>query len=168
MSRKIFLIVAAVATSMLLTACGFQLRGAANLPYDTMHVAAAATSGFANDFRRAVASSSRTRLVDNPKDAQATLHLVSETREKMILSLSGGGRVREYDLRYRVTYRVTDKDLKELRPATQITLRRDLSYNDVDTLSKESEEALLYRDMQADAVSQVLRQLQTPQPVAAR
>ena len=82
--------------------------------------------------------------------------------------MSGGGRVREYDLRYRVSYRLTDKDNKELRPTTQITLRRDLSYNDVDTLSKESEEALLYRDMQADAVSQVLRQLQTPQPVAAR
>jgi LPS-assembly lipoprotein len=168
MKRKLFLLAAAVATSMALAACGFQLRGNANLPYDTLHVAASATSGFAVDFRRAIVWSSRTRLVDNPKDAQATLHLMTETREKIILSLSGGGRVREYDLRYRVSYRVTDKDNKELRPPTQIMLRRDLSYNDVDTLSKESEETLLYRDMQTDAVNQVLRQLQTPQPVAAR
>ncbi len=168
MLHKIILIAGSVMTSMLLAACGFQLRGNANLPYDTLHVAASATSGFAIDFRRAVAWSSRTRIVDSQKDAQATLHLLTETREKSILSLSGGGRVREYDLRYRISYRVTDKDNTELRPATQIVLRRDLSYNDVDTLSKESEEALLYRDMQADAVSQVLRQLQTPQPVAAR
>ena len=168
MMRKIFLVAAAAATSMVLAACGFQLRGNASLPYDTLHVAASSTSGFAVDFRRAIVWSSRTRLVDNSKDAQATLHLLTETREKLILSLSGGGRVREYDLRYRITYRVTDKDNKELRPPTQIMLRRDLSYNDVDTLSKESEETLLYRDMQADAVNQVLRQLQTPQPVAAR
>ena len=168
MLRKNLFTAVAVVTSMLLTACGFQLRGAANLPYDTMHVASPTPTGFAADFRRAIAANSRTRIVTRAQDAQATLHVMSEVREKSILSLSGGGRVREYDLRYRVSYRLTDKDNKELRPTTQITLRRDLSYNDVDTLSKESEEALLYRDMQADAVSQVLRQLQTPQPVAAR
>jgi LPS-assembly lipoprotein len=168
MSRKNFLTAVAVATSLLLTACGFQLRGAAILPYDTLHVVSSTPTGFASDFRRAVVASRRTRIVDRAQDAQATLHVINETREKSILSLSGGGRVREYDLRYRVTYRVTDRDNKELRPTTQIILRRDLSYNDVDTLSKESEEALLYRDMQADAVNQVLRQLQTPQPVAAR
>lgn len=167
MLRKTFL-AAAIAASLLLTACGFQLRGAANLPYDTLHVASPTPTGFASDGRRAVAASRRTRIVERPQDAQATLHVISETREKSILALSGGGRVREYELRYRVTYRMTDKDNKELRPTTQIILRRDLSYNDVDTLSKESEEALLYREMQADAVNQVLRQLQTPQPVASR
>jgi LPS-assembly lipoprotein len=168
MSRKTFLAAVAVATSMLFTACGFQLRGAADLPFDTLHVSASLPTGFASDFRRAVVASKRTRLVDRPQDAQATLHVMNETREKSILALSGGGRVREYDLRYRVTYRMTDKDNKELRPTTQIILRRELSYNDVDTLSKESEEALLYRDMQTDAVNQVLRQLQTPQPLASR
>ena len=153
---------------MLLSACGFQLRGAANLPYDTLHIAAPRTSNVANEIRRAVVAGSKTRIVDNSKEAQATLHLVTEAREKIILSLSGGGRVREFQLRYRMAYRLTDKDNKEMRPTTQILLHRDLSYNDADTLSKESEEALLYRDMQTDAVSQLLRQLQTVQPVAAR
>ena len=77
--------------------------------------------------------------------------------------------MREFQLRYRMTYRLTDKDNRDLRPMTQIQLHRDLSYNDADTLSKESEEALLYRDMQSDAVSQLLRQLQAvPQTTAAR
>ena len=99
---------------MLLTlaGCGFQLRGAANLPYETLHVAAATTSTFATQVRRAVTSGSQTRVVDNPKEAQATLHVLGEAREKSILSLSGGGRVREYQLRYRVSYRVTYKDNK--------------------------------------------------------
>jgi LPS-assembly lipoprotein len=151
----------AIAAAALLAGCGFQLRGAANLPYDTLHVAAPKTSAFAVEFRRALGTGSKTRVVDDPKAAQATLQLINETREKVILSLSGGGRVREYQLRYRMAYRLVDKDNKELRPSTQIALQRDLSYNDTDTLSKESEEALLYRDMQSDAVSQLLRQLQT-------
>lgn len=147
--------------------CGFQLRGTANLPYDTLHVAAAPTSTFATQMRRAVASGSQTKVVDNPKDAQATLQVLAEAREKSILSLSGGGRVREYQLRYRVQYRVIDKDNKELRAPTTILLHRDFSFNDTDTLPKESEEARLYRDMQTDAVSQLLRQLQATRAAAS-
>ncbi len=150
-----------------LAGCGFQLRGAANLPYETLYVAAAPTSTFATQLRRAVASNSQTKIVDDPKEAQATLHVLSELREKAILSLSGGGRVREFQLRYRVSYRVADKDNKELRAPTQIYLHRDFSFNDQDTLSKESEEALLYRDMQTDAVNQLLRQLQATRAAAS-
>lgn len=154
------LVLTAFATLTLLAGCGFQLRGTASLPYDTLHVAAPRSSAFAIELRRAVNAGTRTRIVDEAKEAQATLQLVSEAREKIILSLSGGGRVREFQLRYRMAYRLVDKDNKELRPTTQIALHRDLSYNDTDTLSKESEEALLYRDMQNDAVSQLLRHLQ--------
>jgi len=150
-----------------LAGCGFQLRGAANLPYETLHVAAAPTSTFATQLRRAVRSGSQTRVVGNAKEAQATLYVLDESREKTILSLSGGGRVREFQLTYRVQYRVADKDNKELRAPTQIRLHRDLSFNDTDTLSKESEEALLYRDMQTDAVNQLLRQLQATRATAA-
>lgn len=162
------LICALLLTLFTVAGCGFQLRGAANLPYDTLHVAAAPTSTFATQLRRAVTSGSQTKVVANPKEAQATLHVLGEAREKSILSLSGGGRVREYQLRYRLQYRVADKDNKELRAPTTILLHRDFSFNDTDTLSKESEEALLYRDMQTDAVNQMLRQLQATRAAASR
>jgi LPS-assembly lipoprotein len=160
MSAMPRLLVTLAATLALLSGCGFHLRGTASLPYETLHVAAPKSSAFAIELRRAVKAGTKTRIVDEPKEAQATLQLVGEAREKIILSLSGGGRVREYQLRYRMVYRLVDPDNKELRPATQIALHRDLSYNDADTLSKESEEALLYRDMQSDAVNQLLRHLQ--------
>jgi LPS-assembly lipoprotein len=155
-----------IVTLLALSGCGFQLRGAANLPFETLYVAAAPTSTFATQLRRAVTSGSQTKVVNNPKEAQATLHLLGEAREKTILSLSAGGRVREFQLVYRVSYRVADKDNKELRAPTQIRLHRDFSFNDQDTLSKESEEALLYRDMQTDAVNQLLRQLQATRSAA--
>ena len=146
--------------TMLLAACGFQPRGEANLPFDTLYVQAPTRSQFSIQFRRVVSASSSTRIIDNAKGAEATLVLISERREKTILSLSGTGRVSEYQLRYLMSYRVLDRNAVEIIPVTEIALRRDLSYSDAELLSKEAEDALLFRDMQNDAVQQLLRRLQ--------
>jgi LPS-assembly lipoprotein len=153
-------ILAALVCTLLVAGCGFQLRGPANLPFDTLYVQAPTGSQFANQFRRVVAAGSATRVVEDPKVAEATLVLVQELREKNILSLSGTGRVREFQLRYRMSYRLLDKNAVETLPVSEIVLTRDFSFNDQDTLSKESEEALLFRDMQNDAVQQLVRRLQ--------
>lgn len=150
----------ALLCTLLLAGCGFQLRGAASLPFDTLYVQAPTGSQFANQFRRVVAAGSATRVVEDPKAAEATLVLVQELREKNILSLSGTGRVREFQLRYRMSYRLLDRNAVETLPVSEIVLTRDFSFNDQDTLSKESEEALLFRDMQNDAVQQLVCRLQ--------
>ncbi len=149
-----------IAATLLVSACGFHLRGAADLPFDTLYIQAPPSSLFATQLKRVVTSASSTEVVDDPKAAAATLQLVDERREKEILSLSGAGRVREFQLRYRVRYRVVDRNQRELVPTSEIVLRRDFSFNDQEALSKESEEAFLYRDMQTDAVQQLLRRLQ--------
>lgn len=158
----------ALLCTLLLAGCGFQLRGAANLPFESLYVQAPAGSQFATQFQRIVAAGSATRVVNSAKEAAATLIVISELREKNILSLSGTGRVREFQLRYRMSYRMLDNKSVEILPATEIALTRDFSFNDQDTLSKESEEALLFRDMQSDAVQQLVRRLQvarlTPAP----
>lgn len=157
---------AAATTSAALAGCGFHLRGPADLPFSSLYVEAPTSSLFATQLKRVVAASSKTEVVDEAKAAQATLQLVLEQREKEILSLSGTGRVREFQLRYRVRYRVVDNAQRELVPTSEILLRRDFSFNDQEALSKESEEALLYRDMQTDAVQQLLRRLQVAKKAA--
>lgn len=150
----------ALLCTLLIAGCGFKLRGAADLPFDTLYVQAPVGSQFAQQFRRVVSAGSATTIVNDPKAATATLVLISEVREKSILSLSGAGRVSEFQLRYRMSYRLLDKNAAETIPATEIVLTRDFSFNDQDTLSKEAEEALLFRDMQSDAVQQLVRRLQ--------
>jgi LPS-assembly lipoprotein len=149
-----------LATALLLTACGFKLRGEATLPFATMFVQAPPSSQFAVQLRRAVAAGSQTKIADSQKDAQVTLQILNELREKSILSLSGAGRVSEFQLRYRVSYRLYDGKTTEYIPTSEIVLQRDFSFSDQAALSKESEELLLYRDMQADAVQQLVRRLQ--------
>ncbi|MCZ7653333.1 MAG: LPS assembly lipoprotein LptE [Rhodocyclaceae bacterium] len=94
-----------------------------------------------------------------PQEAQAVFTVLGEAREKHILSLSATGRVREFQLRYRLAYRVHDLKGREFIPPTEIVLVRDISFADERVLAKEQEEGLLYRDMQNDMVQQVLRRM---------
>ena len=149
-----------------LAGCGFQLRGTANVPFDAVYVPGA-TGGIALDLKRSIQAGTRAKVVDDAKQADAILQFLQETRQKVILSLSGTGRVREYRLLYRVGFRVHDGKGAEYVAPTTIELSRDITFNDSEVLAKESEEQLLIRDMQTDMVQQILRRLasaQKPRP----
>ena len=148
-----------IAAALLLASCGFQLRGSAPLPFQSLYVQAAPSSQFATLLKRAVRAGSATRIAEQPTEAEVVLQVLNELQEKQILSLGGGGRVSEYQLRYRVSYRLTDGKNREHIPATEMVLKRDYSFTDDQALSKEAEEALLYRDMRNDAVQQMVRRL---------
>ena len=158
----------ALASTVMLSACGFKLRGSVlgtNLPFKTIYLGVSDSSALGVELRRYIRSSGELQIVPNKEDAEAILDILSETRDKQILSLNSQGRVREYLLNYRVTIRVRDNKNVDLLPATQLALKRDISYNEEFVLAKESEEALLYRDMQSDLVQQILRRLSAIKPV---
>lgn len=162
-------IAAALLLVTALAACGFQLRGTAALPFDTLYMPPATGGGIALDLKRNIQSGTRTAVVDDPKKAQALLEFTQETREKIILSLAATGRVREYQLRYRVGFRVHDGKGGEFLPLNTVQLTRDVTFNDTEVLAKETEEQLLYRDMQFDMVQQIMRRLaaaRRPKPAA--
>ena len=142
----------------LLAGCGFHLRGQVALPYSTLHISGPSASSVSNSLKR-VLRSSGVRLVDRQEDAELTLVILSDVREKSILSLSAAGRAQEYELRQRLSYRIITADDPNL-PAGEILSQRSISFNDAQVLAKESEENLLYRDMENDVVQQLLRRLQ--------
>jgi LPS-assembly lipoprotein len=150
---------------LLVAACGFQLRGTADVPFESIYVPQAA-GGIGLELKRSIQAGTRAKVVDDPKQAVAVLEFTEETRLKEILSLTGQGRVREYLLRYRVGFRVHDGKGKDFVPSNTVSLLRDISFNDADVLAKESEEQLLYRDMQTDMVQQILRRLAAAKPAA--
>lgn len=143
---------------IVLAGCGFRLRGSAQVPFDTLYIPDA-VAGIALDLKRSVQAATNARVVDEPKAADAVLQFIDERRDREILSLTAAGRVREYRLRYRVTFRVHDAKGGEYVPRSTLELTRDVSYDDSQVLAKEAEEQLLYRDMQNDMVQQVLRRL---------
>ena len=157
--RKAFLLALALA----LAGCGFKLRGSAAVPFDTVYIPGA-TSGIQLDLKRNIQAGTNARVVDSPKEAQAIVQFTEESRNKEIVSLTTAGRVREFQLQYRVGFRVHNGKGGLYVPPSTIQLTRDVTFNDADVLAKESEEQLLFRDMQNDMVQQIMRRLAAARP----
>lgn len=158
MSSKLTALTATLAAALAVAGCGFHLRGTAEVPFETLYVPNA-TSGIALDLKRNVQAGTQAKVVDDAKQAEAILVFSAEGREKNILSLNAQGRVREFQLLYRVGFRMHDGKGGDYIPQTQIALTRDITFNDSDVLAKEAEEQLLFRDMQNDMVQQIMRRL---------
>lgn len=142
----------------LLTACGFHLRGNYPLPFDTLYIDLPERSDLYAALKRNIEAGSKTRIVDRD-EAQAMLTVVYDRTTQGILSLSGTGRVTEYQLVRTFAFRVIGKDGREIIPQREILLRRDLPYSDDTVLAKASESELLVADMQNDLVQQIMRRL---------
>jgi len=143
-----------------LAGCGFALRGQATLPYKTIYLGFSGNNELGANLRRNIRYTSSTEVVDRPQEAEAQFQMMSEDRQKIILTLDGQGRVRDYELIYRVVFRVHDGKGREFMPPTEISLRREISFNDSALMAKEAEERLIYREMQADLVQQIMRRLE--------
>lgn len=143
---------------LFLSACGFQLRGPAMLPFATLYVDAA-NPVTATELAHTIVSGGATRVVKSSEQAQAIVQILEEAQDKRILSLSSTGRVREFLLVYRVRFRVHDGKTREYIAPQVIELKRDFTFNDTDILAKEAEEALLLRDMRSDAIRQILARI---------
>jgi LPS-assembly lipoprotein len=144
-----------------LTACGFQLRQAPNLPFNTMYASFSETSSLGQELRRSLESSGVRVITDNRQldAAQVVLDVLQDQREKTVVGVNASGQVREFQLRVRFKFRLRDKAGKEIIPETELLQQRDISFNESGALAKEAEEALIYRSMQSDIVQQALRRL---------
>jgi len=143
-----------------LSGCGFALKGAPELSFKTIQLSGfSARSPLAVELRSQIEASATTRVVENPSEAQVVLQALSETREKVVVAQTAANQIREFELRLRFNFRVRSGAGKDLITDSEIVQRRSLTYTETTALAKEQEEAFLYRSMQNDIVSQVLRRL---------
>jgi LPS-assembly lipoprotein len=159
--------VGALLLAATVAACGFHMRGsngAYNMPFSSIYLAFSDASPLGNELKRNLRAGDRVVIAPTPQGAQAQFEVLSETRNKAILSLNNLGRVREYLLSYTLVFQVRDAGGQLLLGPTEITLRRNLAFSEEAVLAKEGEEALLYRDMQSDLVQQVMRRLAAIKP----
>ena len=142
--------------TMLLAACGFQLRGETATGLKTLFVPG---GGVAQEIRRTLAGSP-TKVLLTPEGAEATLQIMSENREKAVAAITGSGRVYEYSLTLVVRYRMTVPGREEpVIAPTETTARRLITYSEAAPIAKEAEEELLFRDMQLELADRILRQV---------
>ncbi|MBS0443520.1 MAG: hypothetical protein JSR38_16315 [Proteobacteria bacterium] len=143
-----------------LAGCGFELRRAPELRFSSLALAGfKPKSTLADELRRQIGTSTTTIVVDSPAQAQVVLEALTDAREKSVVASTAFGQVRELQLRSRFGFRLRTPQGRELIPATEILLSRDMSYSESAALAKEQEEEALYRSMQNDIAAQVLRRL---------
>ncbi|WP_280191658.1 LPS assembly lipoprotein LptE [Delftia sp. PS-11] len=153
----------ALALAPLLGACGFRLRGVPTFVFRSLYLHAPRGSQVARELQRNLASASDklTVLRDpaSPDDADVIFQLIGEQQERVVVGMNALGQVRELQLRLRVRFKLRTPNGDEPIPETEILQRRDVTYNESNALSKEAEEAMLYKDMRRDVVQQLLRRL---------
>ncbi|MFL6661682.1 MAG: LPS assembly lipoprotein LptE [Rhizobacter sp.] len=164
MAQRRLLLVAFIGAAA--AGCGFQLRRAPELHFRTI-----ALTGFrprsplAEELRLQLDSSPRTKVVDAVAQAQVVFEALLDARERSVVGSTAAGQVRELQLRTRLQFRLRTPAGRELIPATELVLARDMNYSEELALAKEQEEALLFRTMQSDIVAQVMRRLAAVQAV---
>ncbi len=145
-----------------LAGCGFELRRPPRYAFSTLYSSIPIVSPFGVKLKRSLESSGQVEVITDPRQierADVIFDQLFEFREKVVVGRTSTGAIREFQLRLRYRFRVRSRNGIELIPETEITLNRDINFNETGALSKESEEALLYKDMENDLALQIQRRL---------
>jgi LPS-assembly lipoprotein len=107
-----------------------------------------------------VLNRNKVAIVSSTENPELRIELLSEESEKRILSLSGQGLVREFEIFYRVRYRVKTIDSEIWSQENIIETRRDFTYSDSNLIGKEEEERQLNEAMHNEAITNLFNQIQ--------
>lgn len=143
-----------------LAACGFELKRAADLHFQSIAlVGFAPRSPLADELSTALARS--VTVLPAPDKADVVLQALIDQRSRKVVSFNASGEVRDIQLRTLFRYTARTPAERELIPPSQIDLTRDLTFVEVRALGKEQEAQALFREMQSDIVLQVMLRLST-------
>ena len=161
--RRALLLAAGSVALLGLSGCGFALRKAPTFAFKSVRLAGSTGTYVARELRLAMAANGltvyTTALPAGTAPADVVLTVLTDQRERIAVGQTAAGQVRELQLRTRFRFRLRTANEKDLIDDVELLVERDLSFNETAVLSKEAEEALLYRDTVSDAVEQVMRRL---------
>jgi len=159
-TRRLFLI---ATTAPLLTACGFALRQAPDFAFRSIYVELPADSAaFGDELQRQLEITDKLQIIKDAADrakADVVLQVLQNARQRVVVGRDASGNVSEFQLRFRLRFRVRTPAGKEVLPEVEIIRQIDQSYSDTAALSKDAEAQMLFANMQSDAVQQMLRRL---------
>jgi len=149
------------AVVLLLSACGFHLKGMGSstrpLPFSSVYVDEAGTN-LGPLLHATLARNDKLVVLSSAKQAEAVVSVLTENQAKEVSTINSGGKVNEYQLTYTAAVRTVLAGTP-VDPDMQVVVRRNMNYSDSDVLGKEQEENLLWEDMRRDAAEQIVRRL---------
>jgi len=149
--------------SLTLPACGFRLRGAVDLPPAMEHAVAEGVAQY-SALGEALARSWQQSggKLDFDADAEPARTRLTITRDDMsrrTLSVDSAGRPNEYQLTYKVDFRLTDASGEPLLESQSVSVNRAYQFNADNSLAMADEEERLERILSEEAAVQMLRRI---------
>ena len=140
---------------LLISACGFQLRGDIQANFDSISISGG-TSNFNQTLQRKFRQAGIS--IKSTSEAEKIVDIIENKFTKTILTLTGTGVVSEYQLDYFVTYRFKSEDGSWNLPVT-IEASRNYTYDDSDILAKDEEEKRLVSGMEDQLIKTMATQI---------
>ncbi|HHJ16762.1 MAG TPA: hypothetical protein ENJ80_08715 [Gammaproteobacteria bacterium] len=146
---------------VMLSACGFKLRGDVDLPpvlQETFLESNNPYTGMARALRVELEAAGA-RIVENSEQATAILKITHENSQNRILSVGSTGKATEYELLEQVTFVLTDPGGKVLLQPQSLRMVRDLVFDETELLGKVSESEQLHVQMRASLARQIITRI---------
>lgn len=145
---------------LLLSACGFHLRGSMDIPQEWMTLNLDSTSPN-SELSNAVRSGFSANGVNwvEPKDSNYILQLGEERFKRSNLTIGANARASEFELTMTTTLRVTDPAGKEIMPSSEVRVYKIMTSDLNNITGKVEESRLLQREMRVDLVQQLMRKI---------
>jgi LPS-assembly lipoprotein len=161
MLNKLTLLGIVVSLAVLLSACGFRLRGPVELPdalQDTYIESQNPYTGMARALRTQIERAGA-RVVEDKRQASAVLTVVRERTENRVLSVGSSGKATEYELFDEVVFSLSDSKGQRLVKPQTLRTTRDLVFDQNELLGKLSEAESIHRQMRDSLARQVLMRI---------
>jgi LPS-assembly lipoprotein len=134
------------------------MRGMTEISFKTISLEGKELS-FTKNLKK-ILNSNKVAIVLPSENPELRVELIGEESEKRILSLSGQGLVREYEIFYRVRYRIKTTESETWSQENTLETRRDFTFSDANLIGKEEEERQLNESMRNEAISNLFNQIQ--------
>ena len=150
-----------VATLILVTACGWQLRNSQIIPQNlgSLHLSSAdSRSNLIAELTRAL-DVYGVKVVADADAANYSVVIVDFKSTRRIGTTNASARVAEYQLNEEVEFLIVDAKGNNLIPLSTASVERVYEFNERDVLASDNEEQLIKEEMRADIIYQILNRL---------
>lgn len=147
--------------TLLVSSCGFHLRGSTSLPpaLSVTAIQDAATPTAVGRELRQVLAANGARVTDNAAEARATVRIVGEQSDRRLAGTGQTSKEKQYELQFAVTFAAAAADKSWSADEQTVTVTRQMMFDETQVLAKTAEQEQLQQVMVQDAARQIVARI---------
>ena len=143
---------------LFLTACGYHMRGAIDIPEQLKNVYMQGASGNLHSEMQSALKLAGGQLVSSPEQAGMVIKILRDEMRRREASIDESGYANEFELNYSLVYKLSDAEGKVLIEQREVEINRDYFNEQIDVLAKNNEEIVIRNEMYRQAVKTIFAQ----------